>query len=211
MATKTKGRQGEVARLEEELRHLEEQRQRAADAILAAENELHEIKGRQDELAVAVIAEEEAAVSEMAELEETLLTATRRASVAKTAVGKLEEEISRAREDLEGERRRARREHADELGRERFALEEQLEERVAGLLEGLEALRDLDRRQRAALYEAGVADIFARHVLAYTLASWLSARLGGHNGYVPLAADDWHRDHALAELDGLARDPAERG
>ncbi len=208
MPTKTKGKKGDLAaRLEEELRHLEEQRERAAGAILEADNEAAEIKRRQDEIAVAAVSEEPEAVEEMATLEEALLVATRRGGVARSAVGQLEGQIERAREDLAEAEREVHRERFEELGRERRALEERLEEQLGVFLGGLAELRDLDQRQRQESYEAGVGDAFARSPLGDVVGAWLSSRFGGAGGYLPLTVSDWHRDHALCELDGLARDP----
>ncbi|MDP9477477.1 MAG: hypothetical protein M3R38_17635 [Actinomycetota bacterium] len=213
MPTKAKGRQSEVAlgSLEEQLRRLQQQRERAAAAILEADNEAAEIKRRQDEIAVATVSEEPQAVEEMATLEEVLLVATRRGGVARSAVGQLEEQIEQAREDIAEANRSVHRERFEEMGRERHALEEQLEEQLGTLLEGLAELRDLDQRQRLESYEAGVGDAFARSPLGDVVGAWLSSRFGGAGGYLPLTVSDWHRDHALCELDGLARDPAERG
>ncbi len=211
MPTKTKGRQDEVARLGEELRRLEEQRERAAGAILESDGEVSEIKRRQDEIAVAAVSEEPEALEEMGVLEEALVVATRRGGVARSAVGQLEEQIERAREDLAEAEREVHRERFEEMGRERHALEERLEEQLGTLLEGLAELRDLDQRQRLESYEAGVGDAFARSPLGDVVGAWLSSRFGGAGGYLPLTVSDWHRDHALCELDGLARDPAERG
>ncbi len=117
MVTKSKARD-ETAQIEERLHALEQQRQRASDAILEAKNEASEIKKRQDELAVAVISEEAAAVSEMGELEDALLTATRRASVARSALGQLEAEISQAKEDLAEAERQEHLRRFEELARQ---------------------------------------------------------------------------------------------
>jgi chromosome segregation ATPase len=210
--TKAKGRQSEVAlgSLEEQLRRLEEQRERASGMVLEADNEASEIKQRQDSIAVAAVSEEPEALEEMATLEEALLVATRRGGVARSAVGQLEEQIERAREDLAEAEREVHRERFEEMGRERHALEERLEEQLGAFLGGLAELRDLDHRQRLESYEAGVDDAFARSPLGDVVAAWLSSRFGGAGGFLPLTVSDWHRDHALAELDGLARDPAER-
>ncbi len=209
MPTKAKGRQSEVAlgSLEEQLRHLEQQRERAAGAILEADNETSEIKRRQDEIAVAAVSEEPEAVEEMATLEESLLVATRRAGVARSAVGQLEGQISRAREDLAEAEREVHRARFEEMGRERHALEERLEEQLGAFLEGLAELRDLDHRQRLESYEAGVGDAFARSPLGDVVGAWLSSRFGGAGGYLPLTVSDWHRDHTLAQLDHLAKKP----
>ncbi len=212
MPTKTKGKKGNlVARLEEELRHLEEQRERAAAAILEADNEASEIRRRQDEIAVAAVSEEPEALEEMATLEEALLVATRRGGVARSAVGQLEEQIERAKEDLAEEHKRSARERFEELGRERHALEERIETQLGTLLEGLAELRDLDQAQRLESYASGQADAFATHVLADTVANWLAGRLGGHGGFLPgVTTFEHYKEHTLAELDMLTR-PLEGG
>ncbi len=213
MVTKTKGKKSEVVlgSLEEQLRRLEQKRERAAGMVLDADNEAAEIRRRQDEIAVAAVSEEPEALEEMASLEEALLVATRRSGVARSAAAQLEEQIGQTREDLAEAERAVHRQRFEEMGRERHALEERLEEQLGTLLEGLAELRDLDQRQRLESYEAGVGDAFARSPLGDVVGAWLSSRFGGAGGYLPLTVSDWHRDHALAELDGLARDPAGRG
>ena len=183
MATKTKPKDAVTQRIEEQIAELEQQRSRAADAIREAENELAEIKQRQDELAVAVIAEDEEASREMAALEDALLIATRRAGVARTAVEQLEAQIEQAREDLAEAERSVHRERFDKLAGERHELEESIEEQMVALLDKLDELRDLDQAQRQAAYLAGVADAYATHVLANVIANWIAARLGGADGY----------------------------
>ncbi len=211
MPTKTRKPEDRTDEIAGRIRDLEHKRERAASMVLEADNEAAEIKRRQDAIAVAAVSEEPEALEEMASLEEALLVATRRASVARSAVAQLEEQIGRAREDLAEANRSAHRERFEELGRERHALEERIEEQLGTLLEGLAELRDLDHRQRLESYEAGVGDAFARSPLGDVVGAWLSSRFGGAGGYLPLTVSDWHRDHALCELDGLARDPAERG
>ncbi len=207
MPTKTRSK---TAKLETEIAALEEQLERALAQIRESEAELSGAGRRREAIALDVLSEEPAAVTEDAELEELTVRAAGRLRIARSAVAQAEERITAARGRLDEEHRRAHRERADELGRERHALEEQLEERMAGLVEGLEALRDLDRRQRVAYHQAGDQDAYSRHVLGPTLSSWLSARLGGHRGYLPVAAQDWYRDHTLAQVDHLAKKPVER-
>ena len=204
MPTKTKDA---VAEIEEGLAGLERKRQRAAAAIAEAEGEASEIRARQDEIAVAVIGEDEAAVAEMAGLEESLLVATRRAAVARTAVEQLEAQSRAAREDLAEEHRRIHQERFEELGRQRRELEESLEEQMVGLLDKLAELRGLDQAQRQAAYLAGRGDTYATHVLAHVISNWIAARLGGADGYVPLSLIEHYKEHTLAELDPLAIKP----
>ncbi len=211
MPTKTKGKKGNlVARLEEELRHLEEQRERAAGAILEADNEASEIKRRQDEIAVAAVSEEPEALEEMATLEESLLVATRRAGVARSAASQLAEQIEQAREDLAEAEREVHREAFDKLAGERARLEASIEEQMTGLLDALGELQTLDQAQRQEAYRAGVGDAYATHILAYTVRAWLVSRLGGHGRYLELPVIDHYRERTLAELDMLTR-PLEGG
>ncbi len=206
--TKAKDRTGEI---EERLADLEQKRQRAADAIREADNEAAEIKRRQDEIAVAAVSEEPEAVEEMGVLEETLLLATRRAGVARRACAQLAERIEQTRGDLAAAEREGHREAFDRLAKERRGLEEQLEEQLGALLEGLTRLRDLDQAQRLESYAAGQADAFATHVLADTVANWLAGRLGGHGGFLPgVTTFEHYKEHTLAELDVLAQKPVER-
>ncbi|MDP9478286.1 MAG: hypothetical protein M3R38_21840 [Actinomycetota bacterium] len=206
MPTKAKDRTGEI---EERLADLEQKRQRAAGAILEADNEAAEIRQRQDEIAVAAVSEEPEALEEMGVLEEALVVAARRGGVARSAVGQLEGQIERAREDLAEAEREVHREAFDRLAKERRGLEEQLEEQLGALLEGLTRLRDLDQAQRQEAYLAGVGDAYATHMLAYTVRAWLVSRLGGHGRYLELPVIDHYRERTLAELDVLTR-PLER-
>jgi uncharacterized membrane protein YccC len=205
MATKTKTKRPEnrTGVLEERIRTLEQQRQRASDAITEAEESSSEMKERQDAIAVAVVAQESAAVEEMATLEEALLIETRRAAVARTASKQLGAQIEQAKEDLAEEKRREHLDRAADLARERYALEARAEEDISRLLTTLSELEQLDRRHCQEVRLGGVEP--PKEPLAWTLEPWLLTRLGGwvrenpsHQGFV---AKD------LAELDALAKPP----
>ncbi len=210
MPTKTRKPGDRTDEIAGRIRDLEHKRERAASMVLEADNEASGIKRRQDEIAVAAVSEEPEALEEMATLEESLLVATRRAGVARSAVGQLEEQIERAREDLDEAEREAHREAFDKLAGERARLEASIEEQMTGLLDALGDLQTLDQAQRQEAYLAGVGDAYATHILAYTVRAWLVSRLGGHGRYLELPVIDHYRERTLAELDMLTR-PLEGG
>jgi chromosome segregation ATPase len=198
--TKTKKPENRTGVLEERIRTLEQQRQRASDAITEAEDDSSEIKERQDAIAVAVVAQERAAVEEMAGLEEALLLETRRAAVGRTAEKQLDAQIAQAKEALAAEERREHLERAADLARERHSLEERCEQEVATLLATLSELEQLDRRHCQELRAGGLQT--PTEPLGWMVEEWLLTRLTAwvsenprHQGF---AAKD------LPELDGLA-------
>jgi uncharacterized membrane protein YccC len=202
MATKTKMNKPEnrTGVLEERIRTLTQQRQRASDAITEAENESSSIKERQDAIAVAVVAQESAAVEEMATLEEALLIETRRASVARTASKQLDAQTEQAKQALAEEERREHLDRAADLARERYALETRAEEDVGRLLATLSELEQLDRRHCQEMRLGGVEP--PTEPLGWMIQEWLLTRLAGwvsenprHQGFAA---------KALAELDALA-------
>jgi hypothetical protein len=96
----------------------------------------------------------------------------------------------------------------EELGRERYLLEERAEEQITALLETLGELREVDRVQRALLWTANSFDrqTARRTRLAQLIQGWLGARLGGDGGHAPLLRDPKF-DRLLAALDPLATAP----
>jgi hypothetical protein len=200
MATKTKKPENRTGVLEERIHTLEQQRQRASDAITEAEDACSEIKERQDAIAVAVVAQESAAVEEMATLDEALLLETRRAAVGRTAAQQLDAHLEQAKEALAEEKRREHLERAADLARERYDLEARAEENVGRLLATLSELEHLDRRQCQELRAGGLQT--PTEPLGWMVEEWLLTRLAGwvsenprHQGF---AAKD------LPEFDGLA-------
>jgi hypothetical protein len=198
--TKTKKPENRTGVLEERIRTLEQQRQRAKDAITEAEDSSSSIKERQDAIAVAVVAQESAAVEEMAGLEEALLVETRRAAVGRTAEKQLDAQIAQAKEDLAAEERREHLERAAQLAHERYEIEARAEEDISRLLATLSELSQLDRRHCQQLRLGGTEP--PREPLAWTLEPWLLTRLGGWVRENPSHQEFVAKD--LAELDGLA-------
>ena len=72
-----------------------------------------------------------------------------------------------------------------ELAQARHRLEERAEEEMGALLTTLGQLRALDEEQRRYAHLAGVSGTTLR-VAQAVVANWLSARLGGDRGFVPL-------------------------
>jgi hypothetical protein len=205
MATKTQMNKPEnrTGVLQERIRTLAQQRQRASDAITEAENESSSIKERQDAIAVAVVAQESAAVEEMATLEEALLIETRRASVARTASKQLDAQTEQAKQALAEEERREHLDRAADLARERYALETRAEEDVGRLLATLSELEQLDRRHCQEVRLGGAEP--PKEPLAWTIEPWLLTRLAGWVRENPSHGGFQAKD--LAELDALAARP----
>jgi hypothetical protein len=204
----TNSNEARARALADRLRDLEARRQRAAEAIREAKNEAAEIRSRQNALAVAVVAEDEESTKKMADLQDDLLVATRRAEVARIAVPKLEEEIARTEKEHSEAVRHIHLAEAEEYVRERHEIEAELENAMNVLLERLENLKRVDKLQRQQLYRAGDEYAFARHQVDRTIASWLTSKLSGAKGYLPLPVDYQHQgQHSLPELDPMLRPP----
>jgi hypothetical protein len=203
MPTKTKPEE-RVGELEERLSVLEQQRRQAADAIALAEQRTEEIAGRQQQIAVAVVGEDPEAVTENERLEEALLIENRRRATARSAAEQLDAQIEHAKEELVAEERRIHLEQGTELARERYTLEGRAEEEIGALFATLSELAQLDQRQREKLRLAGKE--LPRETFNQLLESWLSARFGGAEGYLPtLSLIEYYRHYALGELDPLAK------
>src|SRR5215203_2284710 len=111
------------AELAERLSELKQQRQQAVDAITLAERQIKTAAARQQEIAVAVVAEEAEAVEESEWIEESLSRLTRRRDAARSAVQQLDEQIEQAKEDIAEDKRRGHRETYNRLAEDRYALE----------------------------------------------------------------------------------------
>ncbi|MDQ5830231.1 MAG: hypothetical protein M3324_10320 [Actinomycetota bacterium] len=204
----TNGNEARARALADRLRDLQARRQRAAEAIREANNEAAEIRSRQDALAVAVVAEDEESMKKMADLQDSLLAATRRVEVSRIAVSKLGEEIARTEKEHSEAVRHIHLAEAEEYARERHEIAAQIEGAMDVLLERLEDLKRVDNLQRQQLYRAGDEYALARHQVERTIASWLTGKLGGTKGYLPLAVDYQHQGrHSLPELDPMLRSP----
>src|SRR3712207_4527982 len=200
----TSSNEARARALADRLRDLQARRQRAAEAIREANNEAAEIRSRQDALAVAVVAEDEESTKKMADLQDSLLMATRRVEVSRIAVSKLREEIARTEKEHSEAVRQSHLAEAEEYARKRHEIEAQIEGAMNVLLERLEDLKRVDNLQRQQLYRAGDEYAYARHQVERTIASWLTSKLGGAKGYLPLAVDYRHQgQHSLPELDPI--------
>jgi hypothetical protein len=204
----TNGNEARARALADRLRDLQARRQRAAEAIREANNEAAEIRSRQDALAVAVVAEDEESMKKMADLQDSLLAATRRVEVSRIAVSKLGEEIARTEKEHSEAVRHIHLAEAEEYAHERHEIAAQIEGVMDVLLERLEDLKRVDNLQRQQLYRAGDEYALVRHQVDHTIASWLTSKLGGTKGYLPLAVDYQHQgQHSLPELDPMLRSP----
>src|SRR3712207_5568157 len=204
----TSSNEARARALADRLRDLQARRQRAAEAIREANNEAAEIRSRQDALAVAVVAEDEESTKKMADLQDSLLMATRRVEVSRIAVSKLGEEIARTEKEHSEAVRHTHLAEAEEYARERHEIAAEIEGAMDLLLERLEDLKRVDNLQRQQLYRAGDEYALVRHQVDHTIASWLTGKLGGAKGYLPLAVDYQHQGrHGLPELDPMLRSP----
>ena len=204
----TNSNEARARALADRLRDLQARRQRAAEAIREANNEAAEIRSRQDALAVAVVAEDEESTKKMADLQDSLLAATRRVEVSRIAASKLGEEIARTEKEHSEAVRHIHLAEAEEYARERHEIAAEIEGAMNVLLERLEDLKRVDNLQRQQLYRAGDEYALVRHQVDHTIASWLTSKLGGTKGYLPLAVDYQHQgQHSLPELDPMLRSP----
>jgi hypothetical protein len=147
-------------------------------------------------------------MKKMADLQDSLLKVTRREEVSRIAVSKLGEEIARTEKEHSEAVRHIHLAEAEEYARKRHEIEAQIEGAMNVLLERLEDLKRVDNLQRQQLYRAGDEYALARHQVDRTIASWLTGKLGGTKGYLPLPVDYQHQGrHSLPELDPMLRSP----
>jgi chromosome segregation ATPase len=195
------------AELQDRLAELEQQRQKAKDAITTAERRIEAAAARQQEIAVAVVAEEEEAVKEAEWIEESISRLTRRRVAATSAAQQLGVQIGQTTEDIKETERRKHREAYTRLAEDRFCLEEEAEAQMAALLHTLSELQRIDGRQRSEGVRAGRSNVQTESPLDRTLQNWLSVRLGGIEGYLDVNPTPGTEGKALHALDGLSRKP----
>jgi chromosome segregation ATPase len=194
-----------VGELDKELTTLHEQLERAQGIIGEADSEKRRIEERQDEIAVAVISEDEAAQEEHSELVDELVVQTRRASTARVAVGKLEEQIAATKALKDKAVSEVHRERFNELARERGHVEAEIEEAMSALLDGITELADIHSKQ---IREAqGVGTSFGQSVAGQSLQSRVQSYLGArlHQWGMPTTVSSTlYAKASLAEADPLA-------
>ena len=138
----------------------------------------------------------------VAALDEEAATVSRTRTLAQDAVRGLEQPIVNAQVRQREEEKRLARERFEALCRERYTLDGEAEEAIAGLAEVLERLEKLHAEQVRAAGDAGDPSA-AQHDPGGTLEPWLARRLRRW-----LADGSLERyDAPLPELDYLARKP----
>ena len=138
----------------------------------------------------------------VAALDEESATVSRTRTLAQDAVRGLEQLIVNAQVRQREEEKRLARERFEALCEERYALDGEAEEAIAGLAEVLDRLEELHAEQVRAATEAGDPSA-AQHDPAGTVEPWLARRLRRW-----LANGSLERyDAPLPELDYLARKP----
>jgi len=170
-----------------------------------AEQRAEEIIARQRQIAVAVTAGNKEAATEDEQLAEALLLENRRRATARSARDQLGAEIEEAKEALAAEQQRVHLDAFNRLAEDRYALEQEAEQRMASLLHTLGELQRLDGRQRRQGFKAGRDNAHGEHPVRFMLAEWLGARLGGTDGYLDQSVIPAYTERSLPELDGLAR------
>ena len=192
----------EVARLENQRAAAEAEAERAAQR-------LEELAARREALAPGPLtpaagegghARPLAAL--VAALDEESATVSRTRTLARDAVRGLEQLIVNAQVRQREEEKRLARERFEALCRERYTLDGEAEEAIAGLAEVLERLEKLHAEQVRAASDAGDPSA-AQHDPGGTVEPWLARRLRRW-----LANGSLERyDAPLPELDYLARKP----
>src|SRR5215211_3564485 len=132
------------AELQDRLTELEQQRQQADRAITEAEERMKAAAARQQEIAVAVVAEDEEAVKEAEWLGDSINRLTQRRVAATSAAQQLGVQIGQIKEDIKEAERRKHREAYNRLAEDRYALEEEAEAQMVALLNTLDQLRQID-------------------------------------------------------------------
>ena len=193
----------EVARLEDQRAAAEAEAERAA-------RRLEELGSRREALAPGPLTtaaageggHERPLAALVAALDEEAATVSRTRTLAQDAVRGLEQLIVNAQVRQREEVKRLARERFEALCEERYSLDGEAEEAVAGLAEVLERLEKLHAEQVRAASDAGDPSA-AQHDPSGTVEPWLTRRLRRW-----LADGSLERyDAPLPELDYLARKP----
>ncbi len=200
--TKQEELTGLVEKLEAEVERLEGRLQAARQSAREAEEELGEIRARRKEIGLAVFEEDAEAVEELARLRTKAATSEEALEVSSGAAGKLVRLLEEAKGRLAEEKRNLHRQRYEEIARERYALDEEIEEAADKLAEGLDRLSDLDGKQHAEGRAGGLDPSYDIHDLTR---GWLSSRF---REYLPFGAEvqEYYRK-PLVEVDRKASGP----
>ena len=192
----------EVARLEKQRGAAEAEAERAAER-------LDELGARREALApgpLATAAGEGGHARPLAALVEALdeeaATVSRTRTLAADAVRGLEQLIVNAQVRRREEEKRLARKRFEALCKERYSLDGEAEEAIAGLAEVLDRLEKLHAEQVRAATDAGDPSA-AQHDPSGTVEPWLARRL---RRWLPGGSLERY-DAPLPELDHLARKP----
>jgi hypothetical protein len=170
-------------------RDAEERAERAAEAAREARATLRDLEGDRPLLAVAATEGDEEARERLAELDREIAEKRKEAEVAELARAESDRVAREHQEFAEEARERAeeaaRRGRYDEIAREREAIEARATEAMLGLVESLDALSEVDYRQRVAAREAGVSDALNRSAWRLTTNNWIAGHLRDHAGDLP--------------------------
>ncbi len=191
-----------VERLEAEVERLEGRLQAARQSAREAEEELGEIRARRKEIGLKVFEEDEEAVEELARLRTNAAASEETLEVSCGAADKLVRLLEEAKGRLAEEKRSLHRQRYEELARERYALNEEIEAAADKLAEGLDRLSDLDGEQYTEGQAGGLDPSYDIHDLTR---GWLSSRL---RDYLPFGAEvqEYYRK-PLVEVDAKAYRP----
>ncbi|MDP9488160.1 MAG: hypothetical protein M3Q49_20625 [Actinomycetota bacterium] len=191
-----------VERLEAEVERLEGRLQAARQSARKAEEELGAIRARRKEIGLKVFEEDEEAVEELARLRTNAAASEETLEVSRGAADKLVRLLEEAKGRLAEEKRNLHRQRYEELARERYALDEEIEAAADKLAEGLDRLSGLDGEQYTEGRAGGLDPSYDVHDLTR---GWLSSRF---REYLPFGAEvqEYYRK-PLVEVDGKAYRP----
>ena len=189
----------EVARLEKQRGAAEAEAERAAER-------LEELGARREALAPGPSMGEgghaRPLAALVAALDEESATVSRTRTLAEDAVRGLDRLIVNAQVRQREEEKRLARERFEALRKERYSLDGEAEEAIAGLAEVLDRLEKLHAEQVRAATDAGDPSA-AQHDPSGTVEPWLARRL---RRWLPDGSLERY-DAPLPELDHLARKP----
>ena len=189
-----------------EVARLEKQRDAAQAEAERAAARLEELGARREALAPGPSTGEgghaRPLAALMAALDEEAATVSRTRTLAENAVRELEQLIVNAQVRQREEEKRLARERFEALCKERYSLDGEAEEAIAGLAEVLDRLEKLHAEQVRAATEAGDPSA-AQHDPSGTVEPWLARRL---RRWLPDGSLEKY-DAPLPELDYLARKP----
>ncbi len=188
--------------LEAEIDELSRRRAEAVAQIRHAEERFEELEERRSALSPKTFSGDKEAAAELEQVEDEHDRIARSSRVARSAVPEFDRMIKEAKGRLGEAREGVHRKRYEELARERYTLDEEIEAAADKLAEGLDRLSNLDGEQYTEGRAGGLDPSYDIHDLTR---GWLSSRF---RDYLPFGAEvqEYYRK-PLVEVDRKASGP----